>query len=135
MCYTHAHHIHSDLKAENLMLDYDNNLKIIDFGLGNDIRGKKHLETACGSLAYSAPELVGCKPYGKEVDIWSFGVCLYVILRGMLPFPSDHVTQIHALMLDNAYTLPGEFSDSLKSLFLQVFQVKPVRVGGMAVYC
>ena len=50
-----------------------------DFGLGNDMRGRKFLETTCGSLTYSAPELVGCKPYGKEVDIWSLGVVLYIM--------------------------------------------------------
>ena len=77
--YLHEENIvHRDLKAENLMLDDQHNLKIIDFGLSNDMTGKEYLDTQCGSMAYSAPELLGSYNYGKEVDIWSIGVCLYV---------------------------------------------------------
>lgn len=117
--------VHRDLKAENLLLSDDMDVKIIDFGLSNDITGKKFLETGCGSLSYSAPELVGCKPYGKEVDIWSFGVCMFVILTGSLPFLGDRVTDLHAAMLDGGFKPPPEFSAPLQSLFTQVFQVKP----------
>ena len=53
------------------MLDKSNNVKIIDFGLSNSLHGKDMLDTQCGSMAYSAPELLSNKPYGKEVDIWS----------------------------------------------------------------
>eukprot|EP00042_Codosiga_hollandica_P058026 m.869959 g.869959 ORF g.869959 m.869959 type:complete len:907 (+) comp59749_c0_seq7:490-3210(+) len=119
--------VHRDLKIENLMLDEDNNIKLIDFGLSNDMKGKKFLQTSCGSLAYSAPELVGCKPYGKEVDIWSLGVCLYVILSGHMPFPGDRVTEIHAAMLDGTYKLADEFDPLLKDLFAQLFQVRPAK--------
>ena len=52
---------------------------MLDFGLSGDLTGKTHLGTGCGSLAYSAPELVGCKPYGKAVDIWSMSVALRTI--------------------------------------------------------
>lgn len=124
--HMHDHGIvHRDLKAENLMLSTDNDLKIIDFGLSNDITGKKFLDTGCGSLAYSAPELVGCKPYGKEVDIWSFGVCLFVIMTGTLPFAGDRATEIHAAMLDGGFKPPSSFSSSLQDLFVQVMQIKP----------
>lgn len=70
--FMHSHDIvHRDLKVENLMLDRMDMLKIIDFGLSNSLAGKEFLDTQCGSMAYSAPELLCKKPYGKEVDIWS----------------------------------------------------------------
>ena len=75
--YLHSKNIvHRDLKAENMMIDKGGTLKIIDFGLSNDMTGKEALTTQCGSMAYSAPELLSHKPYGKAVDVWSIGVCL-----------------------------------------------------------
>ena len=60
------------------MLDADGNIKIIDFGLSNQEyveaeggRGLAHCETQCGSPAYAAPELLGRRQYGPEVDVWS----------------------------------------------------------------
>ena len=60
------------------MLDADGNIKIIDFGLSNreyveaeEGSGYTHCETQCGSPAYAAPELLGRRKYGPEVDIWS----------------------------------------------------------------
>eukprot|EP00041_Stephanoeca_diplocostata_P010380 m.165188 g.165188 ORF g.165188 m.165188 type:complete len:900 (+) comp18127_c0_seq1:535-3234(+) len=126
--FEYMHHnniVHRDLKAENMMLDKTNHLKIIDFGLSNDMSGRDFLDTQCGSMAYSAPELLACKPYGKAVDIWSIGVCLYVMLTGHLPFGNQDLTELHALMLEDEYELPDIMSDSLKDLFTRFFQVKP----------
>eukprot|EP00050_Salpingoeca_kvevrii_P017233 m.63207 g.63207 ORF g.63207 m.63207 type:complete len:557 (-) comp7443_c0_seq3:515-2185(-) len=118
--------VHRDLKMENLMLSFRGEIKIIDFGLSNDLTGKEHLLTHCGSMSYSAPELLCRKPYGKEVDIWSLGVCLYVMLVGKLPFPTEgSLTEQHALMLDGRYVLPESLTPELKDLFDRIFQVKP----------
>ena len=73
---------HRDLKPENLLLDDQNNIKLIDFGLANSMKDSHSLKTACGSPNYAAPELISGKFYGGEpVDIWSIGVILYAMVN------------------------------------------------------
>lgn len=87
--------VHRDLKIENFLLTDGNDLKIIDFGLSNTTPVATYektgvypqiLETGCGSPAYAAPELIAGHNYGPQVDVWSIGVSLYVMLTGDLPF-------------------------------------------------
>jgi serine/threonine protein kinase len=57
--YSHHHRMaHRDLKPENLLLDEDNNIKLIDFGLANNMQDGSSLSTACGSPNYAAPEVI-----------------------------------------------------------------------------
>eukprot|EP00051_Salpingoeca_urceolata_P013478 m.169274 g.169274 ORF g.169274 m.169274 type:complete len:825 (+) comp17802_c1_seq3:2413-4887(+) len=116
--------IHRDLKAENLLLDRNLDLKLIDFGLSNTLDGREFLMTQCGSPAYTAPELLGGKQYGPAVDIWSIGINMYAMLTGRLPFSSDNVTTLHALILDQKYTVPESFSPACKDLVARLLTVK-----------
>jgi 5'-AMP-activated protein kinase catalytic alpha subunit len=78
---------HRDLKPENLLLDNNNNIKVVDFGLSNIYAPGETLLTACGSPCYAAPEMIANKPYdGLKTDIWSTGVILYAMICGYLPF-------------------------------------------------
>lgn len=94
--YTHRHKIvHRDLKPENLLLDADLNVKIADFGLSNLLEDGKFLKTSCGSPNYAAPEVIAGRVYaGPEVDIWSCGVILYVLLCGRLPFDDESIPKL-----------------------------------------
>lgn len=94
--YTHRHKIvHRDLKPENLLLDKDLNVKIADFGLSNLLEDGKFLKTSCGSPNYAAPEVIAGRVYaGPEVDIWSCGVILYVLLCGRLPFDDESIPKL-----------------------------------------
>lgn len=78
---------HRDLKPENLLIDFDGQLKMVDFGLSNMYSTEQTLKTACGSPCYAAPEMIAGKKYhGLKSDIWSCGVVLYAMLCGYLPF-------------------------------------------------
>ena len=84
--------VHRDLKPENVLLDDQLNVKIADFGLSNVVIDGEFLLTSCGSPNYAAPEVIrGLRYTGPEIDVWSCGVILYVMLCGRLPFEDEDV--------------------------------------------
>jgi serine/threonine protein kinase len=85
------------LKIENILISKTGDIKIIDFGLSNLFKPRGHLKTFCGSLYFAAPELLQAKAYrGPEVDIWSFGIVLYVLVCGKVPFDDQSMQALHA---------------------------------------
>ena len=89
--------VHRDLKIENILISHTGNIKIIDFGLSNLYNPAERLGTFCGSLYFAAPELLNAKVYtGPEVDVWSFGVVLYVLVCGKVPFDDQSMPALHA---------------------------------------
>nr|KAI8766329.1 maternal embryonic leucine zipper kinase-like [Biomphalaria glabrata] len=119
---------HRDLKPENLLLDEDQNIKLIDFGLCAKPKGgmESLLTTLCGSPAYAAPELISGKQYlGSEVDQWSMGVLLYALLCGFLPFDDESITQLYKKIKTGSYKFPEWLSDGSKELISQLLQIDP----------
>lgn len=96
--YCHKNSIvHRDLKIENILISKTGDIKIIDFGLSNLYAPGSLLKTFCGSLYFAAPELLQAQPYdGPEVDVWSFGIVLYVLVCGKVPFDDQSMPQLHA---------------------------------------
>lgn len=96
--YCHRNSIvHRDLKIENILISKTGDIKIIDFGLSNLFSPRSHLKTFCGSLYFAAPELLQAKQYiGPEVDVWSFGIVLYVLVCGKVPFDDQSMPALHA---------------------------------------
>eukprot|EP00826_Nyctotherus_ovalis_P038544 TRINITY_DN3616_c0_g2_i1.p1 TRINITY_DN3616_c0_g2~~TRINITY_DN3616_c0_g2_i1.p1 ORF type:complete len:471 (+),score=131.82 TRINITY_DN3616_c0_g2_i1:1638-3050(+) len=125
--YLHSQRIiHRDLKPENLLLDSQNNIKIVDFGLSNSIAEGILLKTACGSPCYAPPEMIQGKKYkGSLADIWSCGVVLFALLCGHLPFDDQSTTRLYKKITSANYTLPTHVSESAKDLIRRMLRVDP----------
>ncbi|CAC9886565.1 Pkinase-domain-containing protein [Aureobasidium pullulans] len=126
--YCHRHKIvHRDLKPENLLLDDALNVKIADFGLSNIMTDGNFLKTSCGSPNYAAPEVVGGKLYaGPEVDVWSCGVILYVLLCARLPFDDEYIPTLFKKIQSGTYHTPSYISSGAARLIKRMLQVSPV---------
>ncbi|KAJ5472756.1 hypothetical protein N7530_006757 [Penicillium desertorum] len=126
--YCHRHKIvHRDLKPENLLIDNQKNVKIADFGLSNIMTDGNFLKTSCGSPNYAAPEVISGKLYaGPEVDVWSCGVILYVLLVGRLPFDDDYIPALFKKIAAGTFHIPGYISSGAARLIRAMLQVHPV---------
>ncbi|KMQ42481.1 CAMK/CAMKL/AMPK protein kinase [Trichophyton rubrum] len=126
--YCHRHKIvHRDLKPENLLIDKDKNVKIADFGLSNIMTDGNFLKTSCGSPNYAAPEVISGKLYaGPEVDVWSCGVILYVLLVGKLPFDDDYIPSLFKKISAGNFHMPSYISTGAANLIRHMLQVHPV---------
>ncbi|SCV02734.1 LAMI_0H02476g1_1 [Lachancea mirantina] len=126
--YCHRHKIvHRDLKPENLLLDEHLNVKIADFGLSNIMTDGNFLRTSCGSPNYAAPEVISGKLYaGPEVDVWSSGVILYVMLCRRLPFDDESIPVLFKNISNGIYTLPKFLSPGATNLIKRMLIVNPL---------
>nr|XP_023960922.1 MAP/microtubule affinity-regulating kinase 3 isoform X3 [Chrysemys picta bellii] len=129
--YCHQKHIvHRDLKAENLLLDADMNIKIADFGFSNEFTVGNKLDTFCGSPPYAAPELFQGKKYdGPEVDVWSLGVILYTLVSGSLPFDGQNLKELRERVLRGKYRIPFYMSTDCENLLKRFLVLNPTKRG------
>ncbi|XP_006632238.1 MAP/microtubule affinity-regulating kinase 3a isoform X16 [Lepisosteus oculatus] len=129
--YCHQKHIvHRDLKAENLLLDADMNIKIADFGFSNEFTLGNKLDTFCGSPPYAAPELFQGKKYdGPEVDVWSLGVILYTLVSGSLPFDGQNLKELRERVLRGKYRIPFYMSTDCENLLKRFLVLNPSKRG------
>ncbi|XP_011190852.1 SNF-related serine/threonine-protein kinase [Zeugodacus cucurbitae] len=117
--YCHQLHVvHRDLKPENVVFfEKIGVVKLTDFGFSNKFSPGQKLETFCGSLAYSAPEiLLGDSYDAPAVDIWSLGVILYMLVCGQPPFEKANDSETLTMIMDCKYTVPPQVSQHCKQL-------------------
>ncbi|XP_045066227.1 MAP/microtubule affinity-regulating kinase 3-like isoform X2 [Coregonus clupeaformis] len=126
--------VHRDLKAENLLLDADMNIKIADFGFSNEFTMGSKLDTFCGSPPYAAPELFQGKKYdGPEVDVWSLGVILYTLVSGSLPFDGQNLKELRERVLRGKYRIPFYMSTDCENLLKRFLVLNPSKRGTLEV--
>ncbi|XP_067355604.1 serine/threonine-protein kinase MARK1-like isoform X2 [Channa argus] len=124
--------VHRDLKAENLLLDADMNIKIADFGFSNEFTVGSKLDTFCGSPPYAAPELFQGKKYdGPEVDVWSLGVILYTLVSGSLPFDGQNLKELRERVLRGKYRIPFYMSTDCENLLKKLLVLNPGKRGSL----
>ncbi|XP_040891332.1 serine/threonine-protein kinase MARK1 [Toxotes jaculatrix] len=124
--------VHRDLKAENLLLDADMNIKIADFGFSNEFTVGSKLDTFCGSPPYAAPELFQGKKYdGPEVDVWSMGVILYTLVSGSLPFDGQNLKELRERVLRGKYRIPFYMSTDCENLLKKLLVLNPGKRGSL----
>eukprot|EP00918_Siedleckia_nematoides_P107119 GHVU01233553.1.p1 GENE.GHVU01233553.1~~GHVU01233553.1.p1 ORF type:complete len:496 (+),score=93.48 GHVU01233553.1:178-1488(+) len=130
---------HRDLKPENLLYassdpkspDY-NTIKVADFGLSKFVSENAQMKTTCGTPGYVAPEVLDpylpfTNGYGPEVDLWSLGVVLYIMLCGFPPFYDDSTAVLFKQIRKGEYAFPSPYwdgvSDEAKDLVAKVLVV------------
>lgn len=120
--YCHRNSIvHRDLKIENALIDQQGNVKLIDFGLANFYNSNDHLKTFCGSLYFAAPELLRGNAYvGPEVDVWSLGIILFVLVCGHVPFDDQNLSVLHQKIKNCDLQVPDDISLECRNLIMQM---------------
>uniref|UniRef100_H2TUK3 mitogen-activated protein kinase kinase kinase n=1 Tax=Takifugu rubripes TaxID=31033 RepID=H2TUK3_TAKRU len=128
MNYLHLHKIiHRDLKSPNMLITYDDSVKISDFGTSKELSDKSTKMSFAGTVAWMAPEVIRNEPVSEKVDIWSFGVVLWEMLTGEVPYKDVDSSAIIWGVGNNSLHLPVPEScpDSFKLLLRQCWNCKP----------
>ena len=120
--------VHRDLKLENILLDKNENVKLCDFGFTREYEGKaSYLQTFCGTVCYSAPEMLKGEKYaGEKVDVWSLGVILYALLCGELPFDDDDDNITRTKILSSEPKWPDHLTPDAKALLSVLLSKRPL---------
>ncbi|KAL4640884.1 ribosomal protein S6 kinase alpha-2 [Arapaima gigas] len=118
--------IYRDLKPENILLDEEGHIKITDFGLSKEaIDHDKRAYSFCGTIEYMAPEVVNRRGHTQSADWWSFGVLMFEMLTGSLPFQGKDRKETMALILKAKLGMPQFLSPEVQSLLRALFKRNP----------
>ncbi|XP_015983598.2 ribosomal protein S6 kinase alpha-2 isoform X2 [Rousettus aegyptiacus] len=118
--------IYRDLKPENILLDEEGHIKITDFGLSKEaIDHDKRAYSFCGTIEYMAPEVVNRRGHTQSADWWSFGVLMFEMLTGSLPFQGKDRKETMALVLKAKLGMPQFLSPEAQSLLRALFKRNP----------
>lgn len=125
LSYLHSRNImHLDIKAENILIDTRNNIKIIDFGLSSFFEwGRKYTEFA-GTIYYLSPEMI-LKYYDYRTDIWSLGILYFEMIEGDVPFKGDDDMEIISSIREGHIFFTNNFCDETRKQIIQMLTKYP----------
>ena len=124
--------VHRDIKPDNCLIDEDDVLKIVDFGVSEMFEKESDMTTAksAGSPAFMPPELCVAKHgnvSGRAADIWSMGVTLYCLRYGRIPFEKTHLLDMYQAIRTDGFSLPKEQNSTFEDLIRRILEKDPER--------
>ncbi|XP_042190058.1 ribosomal protein S6 kinase alpha-3 isoform X4 [Callorhinchus milii] len=118
--------IYRDLKPENILLDEDGHIKLTDFGLCKESTDhEKKAYSFCGTVEYMAPEVVNRRGHSHSADWWSFGVLMFEMLTGSLPFQGKDRKETMTMIVKAKLGMPQFLSPDSQSLLRMLFKRNP----------
>ncbi|XP_075462651.1 ribosomal protein S6 kinase 2 beta-like [Ascaphus truei] len=125
--------IYRDLKPENILLDEEGHIKLTDFGLSKEaIDHEKKAYSFCGTVEYMAPEVVNRQGHTHSADWWSYGVLMFEMLTGSLPFHGKDRKETMTLILKAKLGMPQFLSSEAQGLLRALFKRNPTNRLGSA---
>lgn len=120
--------LHRDIKLDNVLLASDYVAKVCDFGVSCILKKGQVLYEQCGTPAYIAPEVISGDGYSSfQPDLWNMGIMLYAMVTGTVPFKSNNIEELHALILKGEFIFPknSKLSPSLQDFLRKVIVLDP----------
>ncbi|XP_056104956.1 ribosomal protein S6 kinase alpha-3 isoform X2 [Rhinichthys klamathensis goyatoka] len=118
--------IYRDLKPENILLDEEGHIKLTDFGLSKEsIDHENKAYSFCGTVEYMAPEVVNRRGHTYSADWWSYGVLMFEMLTGTLPFQGKDRKETMTMILKAKLGMPQFLSSEAQSLLRSLFKRNP----------
>lgn len=125
------HIIHRDIKPQNIIISRDGNVKVADFGIARAVSSQTMNATAVGSVHYISPEQARGGCCDERSDIYSFGITMYEMVTGRVPFEGDNTVAVALAHLETPITPPSQLnpvvSSGLEQIILKCTQKKPDR--------
>uniref|UniRef100_A0A1D1ZET0 Serine/threonine-protein kinase HT1 n=2 Tax=Anthurium amnicola TaxID=1678845 RepID=A0A1D1ZET0_9ARAE len=128
MEYVHSQGVtHRDLKPENILFDKDSCVKIADFGIACEEAYCDALAEDPGTYRWMSPEMIKHKPYDHKVDVYSFGLLLWEMLTGTIPYEDMTPIQAAFAVVDKNLrpTIPADCPPPLGALIEQCWSLFP----------
>lgn len=115
-----------DLKPENILLDTEGHIKLTDFGLSKEsMFDESKAFSFCGTVEYMAPEVINRKGHDTTADWWSYGVLMFEMLTGSLPFQGQNRKDTMTMILKAKLGMPQYLSPEAQSLLRALFKRNP----------